>query len=505
MNQIRIVFLCLVAGLVLLACQPSDTPIPTVTNHTEEPNRTIAVEGVTIPTVEAAPTLEPATMSAPVTHNPSPTATSVYPASPEPTMPRDRSVVSSSSGFPVSPDSGSNPSPDGSTADFGLEEFSHFPVDAIVRISTPLGMGTGFIFLTREDTAFVMTNAHVVAAQPSITVRVRNAEEYDAVLLGGDQIVDIAVLSVCCSDSFEHIPLGEGLRTDDPAPWSDNTNIASAGAELVVVGYPRGSYELVATTGKIRIWIDTGAGRKVIHDADTEPGSSGSPILSPDGRLMGVHYAGSIQDEEDSYMVPFEEAAYWSSQWVPGSDPADAAVPVHQGDVTIRFANKGTYLLAAAASRGFVPDRGFEIEMAPDSSGSVWTMFNNDAMSEDQGFYNLVNAAPNWKHEDVSVDSFVARLNTFPEDCGLLAGKYRALERSLKDLELTDEEFWAEVEYQVQGFYWVSAEKAAELVAICPNHNDWPSLDVDFPGELLECERSPSSDEWATLFTCRAP
>ena len=132
-------------------------------------------------------------------------------------------------------------------------------------------------------------------------------------------------------------------------------------------------------------------------------------------------------------------------------------------------------------------------------------MFNNDAMRDDQMFYNLVNSAPNWKHEDVGVDSFEARLNTFPEDCGLLAGQVRHLESSLEDLELTDEEFWAEVEYQVQGFYWVSAEEAAELVAICPEHNDWPSLDVDFLGELLECERSPSSDEWASLFTCKVP
>ena len=122
-------------------------------------------------------------------------------------------------------------------------------------------------------------------------------------------------------------------------------------------------------------------------------------------------------------------------------------------------------------------------------------------------FYNLINHAPNWKHEDVRVDSFEARLNTFPEDCGLLAGQVRALESNLEglDLELTDEEFWAEVEYRVQGFYWVSAEEAKELVAICPEHDGWPSLDVDFPGEVLECERSPLSDDWASLFTCRKP
>ena len=422
-------------------------------------------------------------------------------------MPGNQIVVSSRSGFPVSQEGASNPSSEGRSANFGLEEFPHFPADAIVRISTPLGAGSGFIFLTREDTAFVMTNAHVVTAQSSITVRVRNAEEYDAVFLGGDHIVDIAVLSVCCSDSFEEIPMGEGLKITNPVPWSDNANSAWVGDPLTVVGYPLGGYDLVATSGEILTTIQTTSGMRVVHDAIAEPGSSGSPVLSPEGRPMGVHFAGSIWGEENSFMVPFEEAEYWSSQWLPRTDPADAAVPAHQGDVTIRFTNEGIALLAAAASKVYVPDRGLSIEMVPDSAGWVWTMLNVGAMSESQVFYELINYAPKWKHEDVSADSFLARLNIFPEDCGLLAGTVRELERKLEvlDLELTDEGFWSEAEYQMQGFYWVSAEEAAELVAICPEHDDWPSLDVDFPGELLECERSALSDDWASLFTCSKP
>ena len=217
---------------------------------------------------------------------------------PEPTAPRDQSVVLPRSGFPVSLEGAANPSSEGSSADFGLEEFPHFPADAIVRISTPLGAGSGFIFLTREDTAYVMTNAHVVDVHSSITVRVRNAEEYDAVFLGGDTLVDISVLSMCCSDSFEQIPLGEGLTVTNPVPWSDNAGTAWVGDPLVVVGYPRGSYDLVATSGKIHTYLDTASGRLVVHDAIAEPGNSGSPILSPEGRLMGVHTAGSVWGEE---------------------------------------------------------------------------------------------------------------------------------------------------------------------------------------------------------------
>ena len=370
---------------------------------------------------------------APTDTPPTPTSTL------EPTASPDRVVASPRSGFPGSLEGGSNPPSKGSSADFGLEEFPHFPVDAIVRISTPLGSGSGFIFLTREDTAFVMTNAHVVAAQSSITVRVRNAEEYDAVLLGGDSMVDIAVLSMCCSDSFAEIPLEEGLKITNPVPWSDNADSAWVGDLLVVVGYPLGSYDLVASSGKIH----TTSGMRVVHDAVAEPGNSGSPILSPEGRLMGVHFAGSAWGEKYSFVVPFDEAAYWSSQWLPGTDPADAAVPVHHGVVTIRFTNKGLALLAAAASSVHVPDRAFEIEMVPDFAGYTWTMYNRGAMSENEVFYNLINYAPKWKHEDVRADSFAARLSTEPDGVS--------------------------------------------------------------DGVHLECERSALSDEWSTIFACSRP
>ena len=289
----------------------------------------------------------------------------------------------------------------------------------------------------------MMTNAHVVSAQPSITVRVQNAEEYDAVFLGGDPTVDIAVLSVCCSDSFEEMPLGEGLKIANPVPWSDNSNNAWVGDPLVVVGYPLGSYDLVARSGEILTTINTTSGMRVIHNANAEPGNSGSPVLSPEGRLMGVHFAGSIWGEENSFMVPFEEVEYWSSLWLPGTDPTDAAVSADQGDVTIRFTNKGIALLAAAASSVYVSDRAFEIEMVPDSSGYTWTMFNREEMSDSQVFYELISYAPNWRHEDVHLDSFVARLSAEPDGAST--------------------------------------------------------------GVQLKCERSALSDEWASLFACRRP
>ena len=428
MNQPQTVFLCLVAVLVLLlACQQSDPSMPTATKpHTEIPNQTIATEGAAIPAIEATATLEPA-----ATRIPLPISTTVPPVSPEPTARQEQSVVIPRTGVPVSPEGASNPPSEGISADFGLVEFPYFPVDAIVRISTPLGAGTGFIFLTREYTAYVMTNAHVVAAQSSITVRVRNAEEYDAAFLGGDRIVDVAVLSVCCSDSFDEIPLEEGLRITNPVPWSDNANSAWTGDPLVLVGYPRGSYDLVATSGKIHTILDTASGTRIVHDAAAEPGSSGSPILSPDGRLMGVHFAGSIWGEKYSFVVPFDEAAYWAYRWVPRADPpdpTDAAVPAYQGDVIIRFINNEDVLLVAAASKAYVQNGALLIERG------YGHLSNRGAMSDRQVFYDM-GWITDGSHEDLRADSFSVRLITVAD--GVIGSVPLECERST----LSDE--WA--------------------------------------------------------------
>ena len=374
-------FVALITLVFVLGCQLS-TPAPTLA-PTE-------MRSQTVPAPETTATLEPT-----ATRIPLPISTSVSPAS-----------VSSRSGFPVSQERDPNPS-EADGVGFGLKEFPHFPVAAIVRISTPTGAGSGFIFLTRDDTAFVMTNAHVLSQSP-ITVRVRNAEEYEAVFLGSDSIVDIAVVSICCSDSFEEIPLEDGLKITNPVPWSDNTDSAWTGDPLVVVGYPRGSYDLVASSGKIHTILDTASGTRVVHDAAAEPGNSGSPILSPDGRLMGVHFAGSIWGDTYSFVVPFDEAAYWASRWTPRADPPDprdAAVPAYQGDVIIRFINGNEGLLLAAASKAYVQNGALLVEIG------YGHLSNLGAMVDRQIFYDM-----GWltadSHENLRADSFSVRLVT---------------------------------------------------------------------------------------------
>ena len=100
--------------------------------------------------------------------------------------------------------------------------------------------GSGLIFDTEGDTAFVVTNYHVVEESDAYDVVVRNRTRYKATLLGYDEEKDIAVLSVCCDSTFVAIPWDSGAT-------------AQMGEEVVAIGYPRSSGSRVtATTGTMQ-------------------------------------------------------------------------------------------------------------------------------------------------------------------------------------------------------------------------------------------------------------
>ncbi len=119
------------------------------------------------------------------------------------------------------------------------------------------------------------TNYHVIEnALDAVEVTVNNARTYDALVLGWDADKDVAVLAICCSNSFIALP------------WEEAS--PDVGAEVVAVGYPRGGSrtQVTATTGEVTsrdalsILFDF-----IPHTAPLNPGNSGGPLFSmPDAR-----------------------------------------------------------------------------------------------------------------------------------------------------------------------------------------------------------------------------
>ena len=144
-----------------------------------------------------------------------------------------------------------------------------------------IGQGSGFVFATRGDSAYVLTNSHVVEDAQRIRVKFQDGREFDAKVKGTDPKSDVAVLEVAVG----------GL----PAlQWGDSARL-EVGEWVVAMGNPFGLSQTL-TTGVVSAKGRTSLGINdyedfIQTDAAINPGNSGGPLLNLDGEVIGMNTA----------------------------------------------------------------------------------------------------------------------------------------------------------------------------------------------------------------------
>ena len=162
---------------------------------------------------------------------------------------------------------------------------------SVVRISTPEGTGSGLIFDTENQTAYIVTNQHVVDWSRTVWVTVNDSDFYEGQVLGRDATVDVAVVRICCGE-FIASTFGDAAALD-------------VGDDVLALGYavddliPRNEppkYVLdpvpaTLTRGIVSAFRhDTARGTDLIQtDAPLNPGNSGGPLFSLDGLVVGIN------------------------------------------------------------------------------------------------------------------------------------------------------------------------------------------------------------------------
>ena len=183
--------------------------------------------------------------------------------------------------------------------------------DGVVQVEASTGSffvfsstGSGFIFDVEGTTAFVATNYHVVEEADSLEVTVRNANSYEALLLGWDADRDVAVLAICCSEDFA------ALSWEEASP--------AVGAQVVAVGYPDGgsANRVTATIGEVAEGDSLSELHGYIrHTAPLNPGNSGGPLFSmPDAKVLGINTSRGTQTLS-FYAVPLQAIAEQMVEW----------------------------------------------------------------------------------------------------------------------------------------------------------------------------------------------
>ena len=150
---------------------------------------------------------------------------------------------------------------------------------AVVTIKNGVGHGSGFVV---SADGLIITNAHVVADSPRIvTVLFNDGRQVSADVIGfADNGVDLAALKIYEQNNLPYLPL---------APQ----NAVEVGQNIFVIGTPlTEDYQNTLTSGMIsRLNPQDGI---LQHDANTNAGNSGGPVLNSQGQVLGVHFSGDI-------------------------------------------------------------------------------------------------------------------------------------------------------------------------------------------------------------------
>jgi serine protease Do len=192
-------------------------------------------------------------------------------------------------------------------------------LDAVVRIDVreltfeagarrfASSIGSGVIL---SEDGLVLTNAHVVNPRAvELLVTLSNLERVNATLVGWDHWTDLAVLRLDLAEIKRR-----GLRIRS-AKFGDSTKVG-VGETVYAVGTPFGLTRTATRgivsnnnryfedsrgvdgyeTGMFNTWLQT--------DAAINPGNSGGPLVTADGRVVGINSRGYSGADNLGFAIP---------------------------------------------------------------------------------------------------------------------------------------------------------------------------------------------------------
>ncbi|MCL6587467.1 MAG: trypsin-like peptidase domain-containing protein [Anoxybacillus sp.] len=168
------------------------------------------------------------------------------------------------------------------------------------------GTGSGVIFKKEGNSAYIVTNNHVIEGANKVEVSLSKGERVAATVVGADPLTDLAVLKI------------DGKYVKKVASFGDSSSLR-IGEPVAAIGNPLG-LDLSRTvtegivSGKRTIPVSTSAGEWELNviqtDAAINPGNSGGALINSAGQVIGINSLKIAQEgvEGLGFAIPIQDA-----------------------------------------------------------------------------------------------------------------------------------------------------------------------------------------------------
>ncbi len=177
------------------------------------------------------------------------------------------------------------------------------------------GVGSGVIYQINNNSAYIVTNNHVISGASEIKVQLHSGKQVEAKLIGKDAVSDIAVLKIDKVDGIKSMKFA-------------NSSKVQTGDSVFAMGNPLGlEFANSVTSGIISanertIESNTTSGGTKVNvlqtDAAINPGNSGGALVDVNGNLVGINSMkiAAEQVEGIGFAIPSNEVKITIEQLV---------------------------------------------------------------------------------------------------------------------------------------------------------------------------------------------
>lgn len=181
---------------------------------------------------------------------------------------------------------------------------SAIPSIVAVQVAGPAGVGGGSGVVYASD-GYILTNNHVIEGANDVAVVFSDGIRYQAEVVGGDPLTDIAVIR---TDRPDLAP----IRLGDQADLVIGERTVAVGNPLGLEGGPSVTTGILSATGRsLAVRSDTTLYGLLQTDAPITRGSSGGALLDQEAKLIGITTAIGVSDvgaEGLGFAVPVDMA-----------------------------------------------------------------------------------------------------------------------------------------------------------------------------------------------------